>query len=129
MVDDEIGGGDIDIPVGPGDQIQIDGGADRLVIQGAVHKGLDQTVGGQFFFQVGGWPVPAELLLALLGHPPGGQEHHGEIPRRLPLHPDAAVFPVAEAHHPVDIFVRQIDSAGKRRVAVDDTDFPVIPVV
>ena len=126
-VDDQIGGGDIDILPGFADHVQIDRLAHRLPVQGGVGVGLDIAGPG-----AGGGGLRAEvveLLLPAAAVVPHGEEHHRHGPNRVPLQQDGAVLPVAEALPPVDILVSQVDASGEAHLSVDDQEFPVVPVV
>ena len=60
---------------------------------------------------------------------PHGQKHDGHRPDGLTFQTDDAVLPVAEALFQVNIFVRQIHTAGKADLSVHNEEFPVVPVV
>ena len=73
--------------------------------------------------------IPLKLTGGSGDDTPHLQKHHGKTPYRVPVQPDAGILPVSEPHFFIDILVRQIDTAGKSRVAVDHRDLPVITVV
>ena len=126
-IDDQVGRGDIDILSGPGDHVQIYRLCHPLVVQGGVGVGLDISRPG--LYREGRRTEAAEVLLPIGDVVPHGQKHHRHRPGGVPLQADHAVLPVAEAHLPVHILVRQIDAAGKGGLAVHHDELPVVPVV
>ena len=82
-VDDQIGGGDVDVFSGLGDHIQIDRLAHRLPVQGRIRVGLD--IAGPGAHSGGLRPEMAELLLPAAAVVPHGEEHDRHGPHRVPL--------------------------------------------
>ena len=62
-------------------------------------------------------------------HVPHLQEHESEAPCRRPLHHHSCVLPVAESFPAVDVFIRKIDSAVERYLAVYHEDLAVVAVI
>ena len=60
---------------------------------------------------------------------PHGEEHHRQVPHRVPFQDNGGILPVTVFFIGVDILIRQIDAAGEAGVPVDYADFPVIPVI
>ena len=130
VADDEIGGHNIDVPLGLGDQVQIYCLTHRLVVQGIVGVGLYKAIFSQNSLgRQGGGPQGSIVHLDLPDIFPHGEEHHRHAPGCFSFYQDGAVLPVTEAGFLVDILVGQVDAAGESSVSVDDAQLPVVPVV
>ena len=79
--------------------------------------------------RVGGQAVFFISLRLLFGLVPHLQEHVNKALHRRALNHDARILPVPEPDLRVDILVRQVDSPGKRRLAVYYQDLPVVAVI
>ena len=69
-------------------------------------------------------PNPVPLLVI-----PHLQKQQGESLNRLALHHQSVVLPMAVFFIGIDVFVRQIDATGEGGAAIDDKNFPVVPIV
>ena len=127
--DDEVGGGDVDIPVRLVDEVQVHRLPHRLVVQGAVGVGLHHPVAGHRLPLVPPGVVEGVVIPGPPDVVPQGKEHQGEAPHRVATQQHRRVLPVAVLGVGVDVLVRQVDAAGEAGVAVDDADLPMVPVV
>ena len=57
------------------------------------------------------------------------QEHTGKAVNRAAAQQDSGILPMAEALHFIDVFIGQIDAAGKSNFAVNHADLAVIAVI
>ena len=126
-VDDQIGGGDVDVFPGLGDHVQIDRLAHGFPVQRRVRIGLD--IAGPGAHGRGLRPEMAKLLLPAAAVVPHSEEHDRHRPYRVPLQQDGTVLPVAEALPLIDVFIRQVDPAGEAHLPVNDHQLPVVTVV
>ena len=125
IVQDQIGRRDIDIVMGPVDDLHIGSFRHIEVVQGAVAEGLHKAIAGQ----VHGGTVPVKVRLHCGGELPHHQEHQREVPHRLSPEHHSGILPVSVLLIGVDVLVRQIESAAVADIAVNDGDLPVIPIV
>ena len=127
LVQDQIGGHDVHIVPCPVQNVQIHPFAHPFPVQGTVGIGHDEArcPGAALRRRVQSLPAlqPARLQVPHL------QEHQREAAHRLAPQQHAAVLPVAEAAHLVDILIRQVHAAGEGHLPVDHQDLPVVPVV
>ena len=61
--------------------------------------------------------------------PPEGEKHIRIAARGGSLQPDAAVLPVAETSHLIDVFIGQVHAAGVGHAAIHHHDLAVVTVV
>ena len=128
VVQDQIGGHNIDGPDGPLEQGQQRTLADVLVVQRRIAEGLDEALAAGQAVGIGG-PEGGDILQGPGVGVPHGEEHHGHGPDGLAPEKDAAVLPVAEPLMAVDVLVGQIDAAGEAHLSVNNHQLPVVPVV
>ena len=80
-----------------------------------------------------GQDVGPELLIAadalLLRYLPEFKEHYRKAEHRFAPQHDGGILPMAVGRGYVDIFIGQIDAAGKGGLAVDDHYLSVVTVV
>ena len=125
IIQNEVGRHDMYIVFGPVENVHIDALPHLIIVQWTIAVGhhialrLHRRRGQQRL-------VPAGFLLRQVPHL---QEHQGKALHRLSPQEDGGILPVAEALLAVDVLIRQIYAAGEGHLAVDDQDFPVIPVV
>ncbi len=127
LVNGQVGGGEVEVPLGLGDHLQVEVGADGVGGVGGVGIGDHDAAGGVQGGQGPGTEEP-EVGPGILVVP-HGQEKDREAPHRLPPEAEGVVLPVAEAFLPVNVFVGHVQAADKAGHPVNDADFPVIPVV
>ena len=110
------------------DHIQIDLLSYRFIVQRAVpvrnHKARS-TVCRHISRNV---QIPG-VIFFLHVDVPHLQEHQGKAANRISLDHDSGIFPMPETSFFIDIFICQIDTAGKRCFAVDDQYLSVVPVI
>ena len=126
-VDDQVGRHDVDIALGAVDDVQVDGLAHALVVKRIVAVGQHEARLGRR-----GRNRRAQVRRVFdlpLRDVPHLQKHQREAAHSGAAEHDGRVLPVAVDLLAVDVFVGQIDAAGKGRVSVDDDDLAVIAVV
>ena len=109
------------------DKLQIHVLRHSLAVHRGVGKGLHQTVR---FHRHGGGQIAARVqILVGVFCLPERQKDVCQARCAGAIQPDAAVLPVAEPHDFIDILVRQIHTARKGDLSVDDHDLAVVAVV
>ena len=127
LVDDEVGGGEVEVALGLGDHLQVQVGADGVRGVGGVGIGHHDAP-GPFQRGQGLGPEEAEIRRGVLVVP-HNEEKDRQAPHRLPPQAQGVVLPVAKALLPVHILVGQVQAADEARHPVDDAQLPVVPVV
>lgn len=126
-VQNQIGRHDVDIPLGPVQNVHIDPLAHLVFVQRAVpvghHPAPGLLAGGR------GHAEKAGELRLLFGDRPHLQKHQGKALHRLALEHHGGVLPVAVLFDHIDILIRQIDPAVEGGVPVDHQNFAVVAVV
>ena len=108
--------------------VQIDKFAYIFMVKRTVAVRDHITVSLHHAVAVGGIQISLIIFLRFI-HIPDFQEHQREVSYRLSLDHDCGIFPGSEPLQFSDILVRQIDTAGKCSLSVDDYDLSVIAVV
>ena len=132
VIQDEVGGIDVDVLGGVVDDLEIDVFGNGLGVQRAVRVGQHVAVAGKIIGMVDMRQVRHVVLVAgaVFGEVvPEGEEHDGEAPDGFTLQPNASIFPMAVFFVGVDVFVSQVDAAGIGDLTVDDQDLAVVAVV
>src|SRR5699024_1067036 len=107
IVQNQVGGGDVDVPLGPVEDVHVHHLAHVLLVHGDVPVGHDPAPGRN---RGGGVQVLQVVRPPSRRHVPQLEEHQGEAPHRLAGDHDGGVLPVAEAPDPVDVLIRQVDA-------------------
>lgn len=123
VVQDQVGGGDVDIVVGAVDDLHIGRFGHIEVVQRTVAKGLHKPIPRH----CQGGAVPVKVSFHRGGELPHHQKHQGQVPHGLPPEHHSGILPVAVLFVGVDVFIGQVQSAAVADVAVDHRDFAVIP--
>ena len=128
MIQDQIRRHNMHIIFRTVQNVQIDKFAYIFMVKRTVAVRDHITVSLHHAVAVGGIQISLIIFLRFI-HIPDFQEHQREVSYRLSLDHDRGIFPGSEPLQFSDILVRQIDTAGKRSLSVDDYDLSVIAVV
>ena len=127
--DNQIRGGDMDIPFRFINQVQINVLTDRFIIERVIGKGLDIAVRGELYLLMDMRTVQLIIGLFAADKVPHGQKHNSQAPDGVAFEHNRSIFPVAVDFLDVDIFVGKVDPAGEAGMTVDHADFPVVAVI
>ena len=123
-VENEVRGIDINVFFRVVDDFEVHVFADVGIL--TVRSVAERDAGAVAFRLVG--EVAVEILV-FVAQGPQLQEQGREVLNDAAAHENARILPMAEGVRDVDVFVREVDAARERSLAVDDGDFAVGAVV
>ena len=127
VAQDQVGRGDVYIPLGAVDKVEVDILAHPLVVQRVV--GVGQHSGSLPGGVADGRQIGLDGRHFFLRRTPHLQKNQRQIAHGVALQPHAGVLPPAIGVGQVEVFVRQIVAAGVADLPVNDSDLAVVAVV
>ena len=127
VAQDQVGRGDVYIPLGAVDKVEVDILAHPLVVQRVV--GVGQHSGSLPGGVADGRQIGLDGRHFFLRRTPHLQKNQRQIAHGVALQPHAGVLPAAVGVGQVEVFVRQIVAAGVADLPVNDSDLAVVAVV
>ena len=126
VIQNQIGGCDIDVPLGAIDDVHEHGLTDVAVVKWTVIERLHIAVTRAH----DGRHIAGTIQEAVFGRVlPHLQEHLGHVGDTRAHQTDTGVLPMAKAYALIDILIGQVDAAHEADVTVHNADFTVVTVV